>query len=579
MRYIYITGILLFFNLALSAQDLDPTVEVTREYEGKLVEAHKPSLEMSIPDTLTRFALDFDYSVFENPYQGSYEFSPYTLSMKPSVSDTGEKQLYLRAGVGYQLHPEFDLVWSPKIKSKMFNMDIYATHKSFIGNYLKMTLEEVSDSEDKVVRVPKGQDDRFWFGYDILSRAGMDFRFDTERMAVNLKTGYYGVARRNLLRDASLNAFDASFGLTSKPESKGDILYDIDMAYRFAQDNFSTSSYLNEHLFDFDVYFGPLLKTHNKIDFKVGVDFSSYDGLMSYTIGEVSVSPRYVHQSERANLCLGVLLAKMIGSDDLGLIFKLKDQIIYPNISFDYVLIPDAMKFHIAAKGGNTINTYSSIVEKNHHMTYASVSSAIGNTLERINASAGFDGRITSRFRYNLMGGYVNYGSALLDAVVVDREQYAYMEYAPYNKWFLSLGCALEIDSYRFDGKVSYDRAWGDIFETGDGKVAVLKPAAFNGEAAFEYNWNRRIFGGIDCRFMTARRGAREVPAAGSDAPVLRALSIPGFADVGIYGEYVTSLGLSAWLKVGNLLNMTVQRNPLYAEKGVNFTVGICYSL
>ena len=70
---------------AASAQDLDPTVVVDRAYEGKLIEVHKPALEMAVPDSLMRFDLDFDYSVFDRPYKGSYEFNPYLLSMKPSV--------------------------------------------------------------------------------------------------------------------------------------------------------------------------------------------------------------------------------------------------------------------------------------------------------------------------------------------------------------------------------------------------------------------------------------------------------------------------------------------------------------
>ena len=54
---------------------------------------------------------------------------------------------------------------------------------------------------------------------------------------------------------------------------------------------------------------------------------------------------------------------------------------------------------------------------------------------------------------------------------------------------------------------------------------------------------------------------------------------VPGFADLGIYAELSSSRKLSFWLRGGNLLNMTVQRNPLYAEKGVNFTFGICLNL
>ena len=34
----------LVISTSLAAQDLDPTVEVSREYEGKLIEVHKPAL-------------------------------------------------------------------------------------------------------------------------------------------------------------------------------------------------------------------------------------------------------------------------------------------------------------------------------------------------------------------------------------------------------------------------------------------------------------------------------------------------------------------------------------------------------
>ena len=83
---------ILYFIIALiapfavhtaSAQNLDPTVEVNRSYEGKLMEVHKPMLEMAVPDSVLRFDLDFDYEVFDNPYKGAYEFKPYTMELQP----------------------------------------------------------------------------------------------------------------------------------------------------------------------------------------------------------------------------------------------------------------------------------------------------------------------------------------------------------------------------------------------------------------------------------------------------------------------------------------------------------------
>ena len=54
---------------------------------------------------------------------------------------------------------------------------------------------------------------------------------------------------------------------------------------------------------------------------------------------------------------------------------------------------------------------------------------------------------------------------------------------------------------------------------------------------------------------------------------------IPWYADLGVNFEYAINRSVSLWARGGNLLNMTIQRNPLYAEKGINLTVGICLNL
>ena len=75
------------------AQELDPTVVVNRTYEGQLVDVNKPSFNMMVPDSVTRFDLDFDYTVFEKPYRGSYEFNPYLLKMQPSSAAQKLRQM------------------------------------------------------------------------------------------------------------------------------------------------------------------------------------------------------------------------------------------------------------------------------------------------------------------------------------------------------------------------------------------------------------------------------------------------------------------------------------------------------
>ena len=45
---ILLAAAVLLCPFAASAQNLDPTVEVNRSYEGKLMEVHKPMLDMPI---------------------------------------------------------------------------------------------------------------------------------------------------------------------------------------------------------------------------------------------------------------------------------------------------------------------------------------------------------------------------------------------------------------------------------------------------------------------------------------------------------------------------------------------------
>ena len=104
----------------------------------------------------------------------------------------------------------------------------------------------------------------------------------------------------------------------------------------------------------------------------------------------------------------------------------------------------------------------------------------------------------------------------------------------------------------------------------------LFAPAAFTGDVAFEYNWSRRIYAGVDCQFSTGRKGSVIDMLQGNE---VREAVLPGYADLGVYFEYATSRVLSLWARGGNLLNMTIQRNPIYAEKGINFTVGVCVNL
>ena len=125
MRRLIISAVALAFAAHAFGQDLNPTVVVTNTYEGSASAITKPDRVMNVPDSVMKFNLNFDYSVFDKPYQGAYEFHPYLVVMKPKGDPSDRSSLYFKAGAGYTFRPEATLVWSPLL-GKGFSLNVHA---------------------------------------------------------------------------------------------------------------------------------------------------------------------------------------------------------------------------------------------------------------------------------------------------------------------------------------------------------------------------------------------------------------------------------------------------------------------
>ena len=562
--YRYLSVILLSVaGFTAAAQNLDPTVVVDRAYQGKLMEVHKPSLEMAVPDSVMRFDLDFDYSVFENPYKGSYEFNPYLLSMKPTASSDRPGRLYLRAGAGYQLYPELDFVYSPL--SGPFRMDVYANNRSYVGNYTG--------------------GNNTWSGYDFGSKAGVALGYDWESSALGVDVGYYGMHQKDNRWTRGYNALDASFRVGSRNMMSTGFVYELRADYRLAADRTYVGENdrrgLRENVLDVALTLGKGLKKNSAFRADIGAYVAGYSGTYDELASNVYFTPRWFYRKGILTADLGVRLSKLVGMltvepamDASGSIFDhcMKEQYIYPDVEVRANIFPKFMSLFLKVDGGNTIESYSRLLERNH---FANVlyGSSMGVSVERVNLSAGLDGRIGSRFSYVLHGGYVNYAAGLLDAVshvneVTGIRYFPSYVYSPYQKSYASAEWLFKGERFTADGNVTYTHAWGDVFEFGsEAYCPVLKPAVLTGDVSFEYNFNRRIFAGVNCEFASAR-----AVASGR-------YTVPAYADLGLTAEYVTSRNLSFWVKGGNLLGMIIEKSPLHAVDGPYFTLGICLNL
>ncbi len=554
--------------VAAVAQNLDPTVEISRAYEGKIAQAQKPVREMTIPDSVSTFRLDFDYSVFDKPYKGAYDFSPYLMNMRPSGSKYDPQNFYLKAGAGYRLHPELDLIWSPSLKNGL-NLDVYAAHKSYVGDYRNITMAEngLLTEFDKAGR---------YNGYDLSSNAGVDLNYGWTAGEFGLNVNYYGLAGKFAQgHTRGYDAVDVNFNIASNKEADKNFVYDLSVDYRFGEDkmHFGGDSYLAEHLGAVDLSLGPVFKHGHRIMFDLGADVAAYRSAVNGIAAGLNFTPRYLLKKGRWSLDVGVRLDLLFASARPAPLYVAdSQQYVYPDVHVGFAVIKDAMNIYAAVTGGTVMNTYSSLIDADHHFSMAyshPASNFFDADIERVRATFGFRGRIASKFSYDVRGGYSSYANGLLPAVcVVGGVPVPGIAYASFQKAFAALDWRWDAQSFKFDGTVMYTHQWG--YQRADW---AFSPAALTGSVAFEYNWMRRIFAGVDCDFSTGRK------MVASPVEGMSSVNIPAYADLGVSVEYAMNRKLSFWLRGGNLCCMTVQRTPLYAEGGISFTAGICLNL
>ncbi len=580
--------------LAAMGQNLDPTVEVSRTYEGKLMEVHKPQLKMAVPDSVLRFDLDFDYSVTDTPYRGTYEFKPYSVDMKPSPTVRRHETFRLKVGAGYQLHPVFDMVWSPKFKTNAFRMNVYAAHNSFFGNYWKMA-EPVLTEPVVIGRMEAdGAEKRTWAGYDMDTKAGVNGRADWEKGIFIFDLGYSGIHQKDAYIEPLTRYFyslDGKLGVASKKHTG--FLYKADLSYSFAEDALTfmrgDNWYQKATEVDFDSSWGYVLNDGGKIVLGIDLNAAFMSGAESYQGTEADIVPRYLKEVGRWRFDLGVRLSAALSTSRFIDTYGVDGQLFYPDVRIEYMAVKDALKLYVDVGGDSELNSYSDLLAHNRRANSGYCRFAwelMDVSEEKVNAALGVESRIGKHFSFDLKGGYVKYADALMDGVERKEGTSAgpaiwlpALGYGSYDKSFAAFGWLLDTESVRFGGNIEYAYSWA---EKADDVKGLFMPAAVTGEVSFMYDWRDRIFAGVDCGFSTARKSSAiyyEGMYGGSFDLESVGAEIPGYADLGISLKYAVNRKFSVWARGGNLLGMTVQKSILYAEKGPYFTAGICLNL
>ena len=589
MKKAYFVSAALLMSAAVSfGQNFNPTVEVTNTYQGNASEVHKPLLGMNVPDSLLRFDLDFDYEVFEKPYQGAYSFKPYMLNMRPAKDAWRGRKLYLKAGAGYTLHPRFEFVFSPE-QSGPFQMSVYASHKSYFGNYHEIKPE----LQDGLYRMKKSGGK--FGGYDALTSAGFDGRYNWDRTILSFGIGYYGLAAKDSVMSRSYNAFDFNARVRSNNDSESYFLYDIGLRGRVANDGLDYKSFSfpdgvtvdkqNENWVLLDGLVGPVVNNSRSILVGFEAESASYSRFYDGNIGRVALIPSYRFKSGRWNLNLGVKLEFMFRNDADTLSFgKMgggKGQIVYPDAHISFA-VGGNVALYADATGGSRLNTYSSQISENHHLNpsflvapvYELITPLVDNTVEKVNARIGVRGSAASSFQFDVNGGVGLYGNALMESglFTAGGDLVPALAYSDYNLIYANALVGLRTGRVKIDADFRYR---GVSFPDNDALNLGFTLPKYSGGVRASYDISSRLYAGINVEAASWRDG-KCASVASEDILDVR---VPGYVDLGVNCGYKFNRKWTLWLESGNLLCQTIQRTPFYAEKGPWFTAGISLNL
>lgn len=526
-------AVLAMYCSGARAQDINPSVEVTNDFASSVLDYDKVGVALSVPDSLRSFNLNFDYDVFSRPYAGAYDFTPYSIKFVPQTVREIRPAFFLNAGAGYTFHPVLNAVLSPRLGNK-FSFTAYQDFSGYMGPYR---------SFDRSLK-RNGR----WQGRDLSETLGVTGTFKLPSVEFGINLNYDGLyVMDQFLAGRPYHDFGVKLGGHSVAGGEGAVVFDFIVGYNAVRE-YNTLTPLSEDSFSFD---GELSFDLGKSRFEVGLasGYVSYDRLQYPAVYSVSATPRYVSSYHKLMYSIGAEVALENG--------RLR---MYPDVRADLKLIGGRLNVFAGLDGGGVYNSYASLKERNHHLNFTREEySALGFSRRRYDLYAGVGGGISSCLQYELRAGYASMGDSPMDALS-SLGDYAVVRFADYKLTYADLSLVWKSHSIEANAGLHYRST--DILSD----EAVFDLPSFSLDADVLYNLRHRVFVGVSVDAALSRN------LVGSDGSI----SIPGWCDLGLYGEYRLTKTAALWLRGGNLLNADVQKVPFIAEDGLSFTAGIC---
>lgn len=510
------------FYVGYAQENIQSTVNVTRDYQAKMMDVQKSKFNTSFSDSLWKLNLNFDYSVFNSPYKDLYEFSPLNGLSLGKKGDIDYPNLYIKGALSYPLMPQGVVRFQPRL-SGGHSLVLSVDHNSFWGN--KTATDPMNRS------LTSGE---LGYGYNwTKGEVRVDGFYQHNYYQDKPSEGFYlgshttqVVGGKALVR--SLGGDDSRFD------------YHLDMNYAYTGfDNVQ----LAENYIEGKLELGYKVAKGHRVGVGVNLEHSIFSNTQN---GLFDVVPQYGYTTDRLMLTAGIGISALYGAS--------KDQKIanvYPKVKVMYELIKDALWVAGEIDGDNDLMSAFELQGRNPWLANMDISAYS----IPIRAMASLSGSAGDIFGYSVKGGYVKHNQLLaFCGTAAGYQEQVTVE----NVNEINVQAEMVLKSESIDFKIGgLYRHFGETF--------VPMVPKFQADGSFEYNYKKRIYAEVGAKYYSAMQG--------------NGVSYDGFVDLKANVSYVINSKFTAFVQGKNLLNNKIYYLQDYIEPGVNFGLGVLIKL
>lgn len=551
----FVAASVLSLSVAANGQSINPTVEVTRRFEASLAEIHKSPLPQSVQDTSVSEAGDFSYSVFDRKFGGDYKFTPHRYGAVNIPASERRPVLSFDIGGGYPWasYAALDIA---AVTGPVFGLSVFGGHYGYYGGLDMLSFEN-------------GLSERTGWRYDkallMQNEAGIagDYSWDTGRLYFG--AGYCGFSARNHAVDRWFDSFYGRIKAVCDNDGTDYFYYKADAGYSYSSDSFGDGSRygLQEHSLSVDISLGPVFRRDHAVIADISMDLADYGGFRDMMTFSMDFVPKYRYSAGRWTVSAGARLSWIAANDADGAIRTSpsgRKRWIFPAADVRFTAVRNYLWLELSAGGGNVMNRYSGVIREYRFFDISRNALSLQYfSSNPYDVSFSLLGSVKSSFSYDLSVAWGRMEG--MPAFRMSSSDAAHLSYSM-SADYLSARADLSFRTKSFEAGARVE--YNDYFNISR-QPNELVPAAFSGGGFLRYAWRSRLFVSVSAEFS----------GKWGNAPYV----IPGWVDLGADVEYRFSEKLSVFLAGRNLLNETIQFQPLHAMPGINFVAGISVKL